>query len=96
MQSALAESFCHRFRHIGFGQYQSSSVFSDAGFHLLFVGNRFRASLFCLGTRHSRICFGLIGLESSADVFADVDVGDVDGNDFECGVSIQAATEYGA
>ena len=48
---------------------------------------RFRATFAGIG-------FGLIGLEPCPDVRAHVDVGNVDGHDFECGLRIEASGQH--
>ena len=44
--------------------------------------------------RIALIGFGLIGLQTGSDVLAHVDVGDVDRNDFERRLGIQAAGQH--
>ena len=44
-----------------------------------------------LGPRDARVGLGLVGPQAGADVFAHVDIGDVDRDDFEGGVANRAA-----
>jgi hypothetical protein len=46
-----------------------------------------------LGPSDSRIGLGLVGLQAGADVFADFDVGDVDRDDLERRVGVEAAVK---
>ena len=52
--------------------------------------DRLGASLLGLGSRDTRVRLGLVRLKPSANILADVDVGDVDGNDGESRVCVQA------
>ena len=61
----------------------------DLGDHFLFGGHGHRAAAFGVGPGNARVGFGLIGLQSGADVLAHVDVGDVDRHDFERGLRIE-------
>ena len=47
------------------------------------------------GLRDAPVGFGLRRLQFGADVLADVDVGDVDRNDFESGSGVEALGEHG-
>ena len=49
----------------------------------MLAGDGERTAFFGLGTGDAGVGFGLIGLQAGADIFADVDIGDVDRYDLE-------------
>ena len=77
----------------GFGLDQSRAVLGHFGLHFLLAGDRFGPPLLGLGPGHARVGFGLVGLQAGADVLADVDVGDVDRDDLERRLGVEAAVE---
>eukprot|EP00913_Durusdinium_trenchii_P028411 g26639.t1 len=80
-------------RNLGFGENDQCAVFLNLGQHLLPVGLCLGAAFFRFGLRDLHVGLGLFGLQACADVSSDVDVGDVDRNDFECGVRLEALCE---
>ncbi len=88
VEVALAEGLSHGAGDFGFGQNHARTVFGDGGFHLLLAGDGEGAALFGLGAGDAGVGFGLVGLQASADVLADVDVGDVDRDDLKRRVGV--------
>ena len=76
-QVAGPEGVGHGTRYLGFSQDHMGAVFGHLGFHFLLLGNGVGAALFGLGAGDAGVGFRLIGLQASADVLADVDVGNV-------------------
>ena len=74
----------------GFGFDHAGAHFGHARHHFLFRGHGGGAADFGLGLGNEFVGFGLLGLEFGADVFAHVHVGDVDGENFERRVGIEA------
>ena len=89
----IAKGFCHRQRYLGFRQDKPRSLLGHGGFHLLLFGNRFGSATFGLRSCYTGVCFSLIRLQSRANVFPDVNIGDVDGDDFEGGLSIESTPQ---
>src|SRR5438105_321115 len=92
---AGAEGFGDGAGNFGFGEDDQGTVFGLLGDVFLVEGDGHGAALFGFGLEAALVGFGLVGLELGADVFADVDVGDVDGEDLEGGVGVEALVEDG-
>ena len=90
---AAAEGFGHGQGHFGFGHDDLGAGFLGLGFHLLLGGHSHGAALLGLGLGDVLVGVGLVHLELGADVLAHVDVGDVDGEDFEGGAAVEALGE---
>ncbi len=90
VQATFAKCGRHCLGHFGLCQHDLRSVFSNLGSHRLLARNRFGSSDFGLGPSHARVGFCLVSLQSSTDVLAYVDVGNVDGDDFERRMGVQA------
>jgi hypothetical protein len=88
-----AEGLCDGQRHLGFRLDDLGFHFRDAGDHFLFEGDGGGAADFRLCLGHVLVSLGLRLLEFGADVFPDIDVGDVDREDFERGAHIEAAVQ---
>ena len=67
-----------------------SAIRGHLGLHFLLGRDRFGAASLGLRAGHARVGLGLIGLQPGADVLADIDVGDVDRDDGEGRVRVQA------
>ncbi len=90
---AVAEGLGDGEGDFGFGFDDAGAHFLGAGSHFLFEGDSCGAANFGVGLSDFFVGFGLFGLEFGTDVVADIDVGDVDGEDFEGGASIDAFAE---
>src|SRR5690606_17690918 len=62
----------------------------DEGDHFLFAGDGHGAALFGIGAGDADVGVGLGDLQLRADVESHIDVGDVDGNDLEGGLRVEA------
>ena len=93
MKIAVAKCVGHRLRHFRFGQDKARLILSNLCLHLLLKGNRFSTPLFRLSPSDTRVCFGLIRLQASSDILADVDVRDVNRHNFKGCVSVQASIQ---
>ena len=93
MQVAFAEGIGHCLRYFGFGQHQLSALLCDVGFHFLFFGDRIGATFFGCRLSNSSVRFGLVGLKACTDVFANIDIRNVDRDNFKRSMSIQATLQ---
>ena len=96
VQTALAEGLCHCLWHVGFREYKARAVLGDFRFHLLLSGDSFSATLLRFSSGNTRVCFSLVGLQSRTDVLTNVDVGDVDRDDLESRLRIEATSQHGS
>src|SRR5690606_31522024 len=87
---AAPERLGDRQRHLRLGLHHLGAHRLDAGAVLLLLGHGHGAALLGLGLRDALVGLGLVGLQLSADVAADVDVGDVDGEDLEGRARVEA------
>ncbi len=67
----------------------------DFGLHFLLAGDGHGPALLGLGPGHAHVGLGLVGLQAGADVLAHVDVGDVDRDDLERRLRVEAAVQHG-
>jgi len=88
---AFTERFGHGFGDFGLGGDDLGLHFHDLGLHFLFAGDGHGAPFFGARLGDLFVGVGLLGLELGAYVFAYVDVGDVDGENFEGGAGVETA-----
>ena len=93
-QVARAEGLGHCARHFGFGFLDSRFHFHDLGGHLLLARLGHGPAFLGFGLGNFEIGFGLIGLQLGTDVFAYVNIGDIDGEDFESRTRIQPLFQH--
>ena len=74
---AAVKGFGHGSRQFSFSFYYFCTGFLRFGFHLLFQCYGHCATLFGLGLSYVFVSLSLINLQGGADVFAYIDVGDV-------------------
>jgi hypothetical protein len=94
LEFPLFQGIGDRDGNVGFSSYDFSAAFFDFRDHLLFDRDGFGSTAFRPGPGDPSIGFGPVGLQAGADVFADVDVRDVDGDNFEGGLIVESAFEY--
>ena len=92
-QVSSSEGICHRSRNFRFGQHQLNSVLRDLRLVFLFCGDRLGSSLLCLGSSHASICLGLVCLKPRTDIIADIDISDIDRDNFKSGLGIESSVE---
>ena len=92
---AASQGVGHGFGDFGFGEDDDGAVFGLFGDVFLVEGDGHGAAFFGFGLEAAFVGLGLVGLEFGADVFTDVDVGDIDRQDFEGGVGVEALGEHG-
>ena len=87
---------------LGQGQGDFGLGFDDLGLHFLGIslhfllfGDSHGPPFFGLGLGDLLVRFGLVGLQSGADVAAYVDIGNVDGQDFKSRPGVEALAEDG-
>ena len=76
-----------------FGRNQLGATLFDLCRQFLFFGGSQVATTFRTCPSDPRIGLGLIGLQASSDVVPHVDVGDIDRDDFECGLRIEPPSQ---
>ena len=94
-QLAAAERFGNRQRDLCLGKHDLRAVFLDVRDFFLLTGSRRRPALLRFGLGDAHVGFGLIGHQPGADVFPDVDVGNVDRHDFVRGVRLESLAQDG-
>lgn len=90
---AVAEGFGDGHGDGGFSFDDLGAHFLGAGGHFLLGGDGGGAAHFGFGLCDLLIGFGLLGLEAGSDVVSDIDIGDIDGKDFERGGGIDSFFE---
>src|SRR4029078_13635684 len=75
---AAAEGIGHGFGHFGFGVNELGAAFFDASVLLLFESDGLSATAFGASSSDAGVGLGLIGAQTCTDVFAHVDIGDID------------------
>ena len=78
MKIAFAKRVGHCSRNLGLGQNNLSTIFSDQGFHSLLLCDSLCPPTFRSRLCNSRIGLGLIRLQTGANIFPDVNIGNID------------------
>jgi hypothetical protein len=92
-QVGLIESASEGEGYGGAGQGNASTALDGTGLHFLLGGDGGGAANFSMGLGDTRISVCLAGLEACGDVIDDVDIGDIDGEDFVAGAAVEAFVE---
>jgi hypothetical protein len=71
---------CHCEWNLCFRQNHFRLVFLGAGQHFLFRSNRFCSAFFCSRLSNTNVGVCLIGSQTCSDIIADINIGDVDGD----------------
>ena len=87
---AAAEGFRDGHGHASFGFNHFGAHLLGAGRHFLLAGDGGGAAHFGFGLGDLFVCFCLFGLEAGTDVVGDINIGDVDGKDFEGGAGVDS------
>ena len=85
-QTAAAKRIGHRLGDFGLRFHQLGPAFFDAGILLLLGRDGRGATHFGASPRHARVGFGLVSSQAGADVFAHIDVGNINRDNLERGV----------
>lgn len=93
-QIAAAERFGDGHGDLGLGFDDLGAHLLGAGGHFLFGGHGGGATDFGFGLGDVLVGFGLTFLEGGTDVLSDIDVGDIDGEDFEGGVGVETFFQH--
>ena len=75
---SAAEGFCHGQRNLRLGLDDLGLHLRHAGGHFLLLRDSGSPADFCLRLRNQFVGLGLFGLQLGSDVFADIDIRDVD------------------
>lgn len=91
---AAAEGFGHGLGHFGFCLDHVGTGFFGFGFHFLFQGYSHGTAFFCLGLGNVFVGIGLVHLEGCTDVAANIDVGNINGENLKGCTGIQSLAQY--
>lgn len=95
-QLALAESRRHRARHFCFRLDDLRTLLLRGSLHFLLAGNSHCGAFLCLRLRNAAIGFRLIHLQLRADIAADIDIRDINGENLKRRSRVKALAEHGA
>ena len=88
------EGFCHGFGHFCFCLNHVSTGFFGFSFHFLLQGNSHSTTFLSLCLSDVLVSVSLVYLQGSSDVPTYIDVGNINGKDFESSTCIQSFTQH--